>query len=508
MQHREYLNLGELVDLETALSAGRGAEVLPVATVEKLVPTGTPNARERVALLRAWLNAAYRSDARPGIRLESGTRLLTIGLALGGLLTGAGAARYALAYEGGHPVNVVGYLGLLVLPQIVLGLMLLFNLAFRSRTLKHVGDRALGLLHAALLKALRAKTIQPESDTAGSINLSALYRPAMNWQVFFSLQVFGVAFNVAALVVSLALVTFTDLAFSWSTTLRVAAADAYRFERVLAAPFAWIDPHLVPSLEIVEKTRYFRLESRYADAAQRHPEAFRRAVDLSATMAWWPFLAACLVAYGLLPRLILTVFAWVRLKRCLYRTPLEAYEVDRLLRACLVRAGGFHRKAGSDTGSVRRHESEQAALVSPKSEGVAIIWRDAPFSDDAVRQYMRRMFGIETRLILRAGGAAGDLDSDETASRIAGLGAQGGAIYVFLDAFEALGKALVRFLEGLRSKVGAQRLILLVPVEEASGAMIEALTHHREMWQRAARQLGDPFLGVPEVQVEEARHGK
>jgi hypothetical protein len=498
-----HLNLGELVDLETALSAGRGAEVLPADTVEALVSNGAPTVRQRAALLRAWLDAVYRANTRPGVRLERGIGLLTIGLAVAGIFMGVGVARYALAYEGGHPVNVVGYLSLLMLPQIMLGLALLLNLAVKSLSLKHVADRAFGLLHAAFLSALRSKTIQLENDTGASIDLSALYRPAMNWRVFFSMQVFGIAFNVGALIASLWLVTFSDLAFSWSTTLRIDAIDAHRFVSALATPFSWIDPDLVPNLEVVRKTRYFRLEGRYAGAAQ-NPDAFRRAADLGATMAWWPFLAACLVAYGLLPRIILAVCAWARLQRCLGRTPLEAYEVDRLVRACLTRAGGFHLIAGCDMNTERRNGAKRAALVSPQSDGVAILWRDAPFSEEAVRAYIKHVFGVDTCLVLRAGGTAGDLDASEIGSRLAAVGADAGAVYVFVDAFEALAKALIRFLQGLRGKVGAQRLILLIPVEEVAGEIRNPPADRRETWQRAARHCGDPFLGVPDAQTEKA----
>lgn len=503
MQRGGYLNLGELVDLEMALSSGREAEVLPAETIEALVQNGAATSRQRTALLRAWLDAVYHAKARPGERLNGGIRLLTIGMTFLGLFVGVGVARYALAYEGEHPVNVVGYLSLLMLPQILLGLALLLNLAVKSLPLKHASDRAFGLLHTALLSALRSGTIEPENDTGASIDLSALYRPAMRWRVFFSMQVFGVAFNVGALIASLWLVTFSDLAFSWSTTLRVDAIEAHRAVSVLAAPFSWIDSDLVPSLAVVKKTRYFRLEGRYAGAAQ-NPDALRRTVDLSATMAWWPFLAACLVVYGFLPRIILAVFAWASLQRCLRRTPLEAYEVDRLVRACLARAGGFHLRAGCDIDAERGNDAKSLALVSPHSDGMAILWRDAPFSEEAVRAYMKRVFGIDARLILRAGGTAGDLDAREAGSSLATSGADGGAVYVFVDAFEALAKALIRFLQGLRAKVGARRLILLIPAEEVAGDMMEPPADQRETWQRAARQLGDPFLGVPDAQAEVA----
>jgi hypothetical protein len=51
-------------------------------------------------------------------------------------------------------------------------------------------------------------------------------------------QTAAVMFNVAGLGTALALVTFSDLAFGWSTTLDVPSVTASRIVQAIAAPRA------------------------------------------------------------------------------------------------------------------------------------------------------------------------------------------------------------------------------------------------------------------------------
>ena len=66
------------------------------------------------------------------------------------------------------------------------------------------------------------------------------------------------AFFAAVLSTALALVVFTDLAFGWSTTLEVSASRIHDLARALALPWRAALPEAVPSLELVEVSRYFR----------------------------------------------------------------------------------------------------------------------------------------------------------------------------------------------------------------------------------------------------------
>ena len=89
-------------------------------------------------------------------------------------------------------------------------------------------------------------------------------RPAarrfVKWQLLYWSQTAAVMFNVAALVTAVMLVTFSDLAFGWSTTLDVPAATASRIVQAIASPWASFAPLAVPSPELVEQSQFFRLE--------------------------------------------------------------------------------------------------------------------------------------------------------------------------------------------------------------------------------------------------------
>ena len=101
-------------------------------------------------------------------------------------------------------------------------------------------------------------------------------------------QTAAVAFNVAALVTAIMLVTFSDLAFGWSTTLDADPAAVTRVVQRIAWPWAALVPPAVPSAELVEQSQFFRLEG-----------SARRRSAPRALGAWWPFTILALVTYGL-----------------------------------------------------------------------------------------------------------------------------------------------------------------------------------------------------------------
>ena len=69
----------------------------------------------------------------------------------------------------------------------------------------------------------------------------------------------GLAFAVAALLTLLTQVLVRDLAFGWSTTLQTSAPAYHSLVEQLAWPWRGWLPAAVPSPELVEQSRYFRL---------------------------------------------------------------------------------------------------------------------------------------------------------------------------------------------------------------------------------------------------------
>ncbi len=111
------------------------------------------------------------------------------------------------------------------------------------------------------------------------------------WQVMFFSQLAGLSFSLAATSTALALVVFTDLAFGWSTTLDVATDQAHRLVEWVSWPWRPWAGDAVPSVVLVEESRFFRLDS--GDPV---------AVTAGRLTGWWPFLLMSLLTYGVLPR--------------------------------------------------------------------------------------------------------------------------------------------------------------------------------------------------------------
>ena len=470
------LSLGELRDLEAALQAGDGPELWPAEGQ-------LPQDAETPVLVRAWLGAVYQGRSRPGARYRGALTKLAWGFAVAACLLGVGAARYALHYDGTEPVNVLVFLTCLVLVQIAFLFLAAIVWFLRSTWSGFVSVQTVGGLSRQIADWLETRIVSVGNKRDSPLALRALYRPVMTWYVVFLMQWFGVVFNAAVLLTSLGTITFTDLAFAWATTLQVDAHAVNTAARILGTPF----PALVPSVEIVQATRYSRLEARYAGG-----DRDRRSADLAATSAWWPFLAAALLCYGMLPRLCLMFASYVVYRRSLQRVPLHAFEIDRLVRGIQARI----RSQAAIAAALPQHPMRLQRGVRPDfaaqsgESGVAIVWRDAPWTEAQVRELVLRCRGAEPQAVFRT---EGDLDGRKTAMRLPAEG----TIYVLVDAFETLQKALIRFLSGLRQYLTPERLIVILPVQESvSGLALPSRPEERAYWRKYAEQLGDPFLGA------------
>jgi hypothetical protein len=146
------------------------------------------------------------------------------------------------------------------------------------------------------------------------------HRGLLRWLVVRAAQLFGVFFNLAAIAGCFYRITFSDVAFGWSTTLQLDASAV----RHLAEVLGWAFPQAVPTASVVELTQYSHLEGKYLLAGTR---------PLSPWIVggWWPFLLLCLITYGFLPRLILFMVSSLRVKSILNGTPDRNEEFRRIV---------------------------------------------------------------------------------------------------------------------------------------------------------------------------------
>lgn len=113
-------------------------------------------------------------------------------------------------------------------------------------------------------------------------------------------------FSIGMLIAFLLYLLMTDLAFGWSSTLDLGSGVLHRITSMLAWPWSTLWPAAVPSVALIEQTHYFRA----APLAAEQPALFGQ---------WWRFLLMCLLVYVLLPRLVTTILARLRLQRTLLR---------------------------------------------------------------------------------------------------------------------------------------------------------------------------------------------
>ena len=294
-----------------AAQAGRevlGERSLSVLEARRLLAQDLAFRRE---LCRRFVEARRaREPGLPGRRIEHACDVAGWLLVLAGLLIGSGSAKVLLAYDGSTPVNVVYFASVFFGLQILLLVFLLGFIVWHPRAseatrLPALLHRPLGWLVGRLLPRDSRRTV---ADLAELRARNTLYADAERFLLFTLAQRFGVALNLGALATCLFLVTFSDLVFSWSTTLDVNARTVHGIVRVLSVPWSLVWPDAAPSLEVVQVSQWVRMRGEFVGE-----QPLSTAIPLAAQ--WWKFLVAGLVAYGLAPRTVALWFGRSRVRR-------------------------------------------------------------------------------------------------------------------------------------------------------------------------------------------------
>ncbi|HYY51415.1 MAG TPA: DUF2868 domain-containing protein [Myxococcales bacterium] len=489
------MTLADLIDLEAQLARDRSAD--PGALDARDAGSFPEPPRDREALVVRWLQA--RRDAEPG-QLHPGRTVANVlrgmraALVVSGLVLGWGAATAVLRYTGEQPVNAWDFLLVFVGVQLLLFALLIASFLFPVAAL---GTPLFGLfrgLVAAVYPRLAARAAGASAERLAEWRVlwhrlrsrRSLYHHLEPWILLGLTQSFGVAFNVGALLGCLRLIVFSDIAFSWSTTL--VQLDAARFHglvHALAAPFAWLWPDADPSRALVEATRYSRLEGSYVlSGAGRaaHPELVG---------GWWPFLLASLAFYGLLPRCITLGVAAVRRSRLLARIPLDDPEVTRVVRR-LSEPRVETRSLQPEVGARPSLPAASAPLPAAAANRCALIlWRDVP-AVPAVEAAVLR----QTTWAVSAVQPAGGRDYEEGRIDWTHLANGSDPVVIVAEGWEAPDKAILRMMRELRRALGARRhLVVLLAAVDAAGVRAASASDVR-IWEESLAALEDPYVAV------------
>lgn len=501
------MKLEDLIDLEAQIALDRDRDTEALRRRDRAIYLDLAERDDRSSALSGWLSRLRERGHNPGLgaRVAMGfrwTRRILVGL---GLITGWGTAEALLAYrEGGPPVNVGTFL--LVVVGLQVALLVLFAAGLPvTRAFPNApffGDVRAAIRAAASFFGRWGRRAEAHLDPEARDRIrlaksrlaktNSIYAPVERWTLVGLSQTTGIAFNVGVLAACLRLVVFSDLAFGWSTTAEAIDAEVmHRVVSTLSAPWSELVPAAVPSRELVENSRYFRLEGRYAHA----PPGSKG--DPRLVGGWWPFLIAATVTYGLLPRLLLAIAAGLLRARALSRVPLDTAEVERIVRRMTsprVRTQGDGE--GARPGLVLPQESGLALPTREDGRSCVVVrWRQADAPRPLIERALSGAFGWQVRDVLDAGGT-----NEEELDRVSD-GAPD-VVVVVAEGWEPPDKGIRRWLGTLRERLGAGRPIWVVLVGGRTESALEpATTGDFDVWRDRLELLEDAHLGVTNLEA-------
>jgi hypothetical protein len=492
------LSLAELVDLELQLHDDADAEPSALLARDSAVSRAigaNELAGSSHALMRAWLGAVRGARGHSvGRRVQAYFRLAGWAASAFMLISGATTAAALLRYDGRDPVNIMGFLAVLVGLQLVVlcfGVAGMLPAPWRRRVVALTGIqemlRDLGYHRSGLpaaLAAARSRSAKADAVLGRVTATQSIYAGVEKWLLTSLTQRAGVAFNVGALAVCVYSISVKALAFAWSTTLTVDPETMTRMFGVIAAPWGFIAA-AVPDRDLVEASRYFP----------------GRDYDPDRLGDWWPFLIAALSTYGLLPRVLLASYASYR-ERAARRTLALDHGEAGLVRERLLRsAQGFG--PGVEEGIVvpeqwRIKDGTEPASVRPLEPGDVrvIVWADAALTEGDAKRLVEAKFA---RRIAAFVAARGEGDAAERAA-IASLAASGtpdAPILLVAEAWEPPSKSLLHFLRRVRGLAEASTPIVVGLIGAAART---DLRDEVRVWRRRLTALGDPRLRVEALQ--------
>jgi hypothetical protein len=458
-----------------------------------------PRSVQQVA---AWLDEAGQGTL-PGRRVLAVQRVTNWVLVALGLALGWGAGQVLLQYDGRQPINVVAALSVLVGLQLLLVLFLILALLPRGAWLRLPGAGALQdgaiLFSPGQLRRLARRFLPQEYRQAAEHLLAAgsahrrLFARVEKWALVVSAQGFAVAFNVGALAACGALIAFTDLAFSWSTTLHLEAAQLHRITQTLAAPWAWLFPQAEPSLALIEATRYFRFKEGLLTPGV--------GTDPARLGGWWPFLVACIAFYGLGPRVVLLTLARHRYARAVHdafrHTPGLPDVLDRLNSELVETRAVQPETDGSlvEAGFAPQGDASPAPTGRPC---YVVSWAQPELGIDKAAALARRHSGWSAVGVVHAGGTNSLASDREAIERIrTGSTSPQDPVLLLVKAWEPATLEVLDFLQELRHALGIGRTIAVMPLgRDDGGALGSPRPAELQQWRQRIQAVGDPWTTV------------
>ena len=478
-------SIGDLIDLELVLEQDREQplEMLLVRDARIAREIGAADRTDRELVL-AWLDRVRASDGSTGRAVEGLLRLVSLLLVVTGLASGLMGVAGWLWTGRGAVVNVMQLWPALVGLQVVLALSWV---GFRAvpRRLSASLHEGLSTWLPAACGALASRLARPGLREAWHRfqALDRVYGGLRFWRLTKLTQSLAIAFNVGALAALLLIPIFDDPAFGWRSRL-LDADGVHTAVRWLAAPWAALWPDAAPTLAEIRATEASSLTPAVALAQPARAEVWA---------AWWPFLVASFLVYGLLPRLLLWGVGGWRVRGLLRAVAFDHEACVRLrerLRRPLVDGRTDDPDAAAGAGA---HPPEVVGPMLELPARVRVVrWAGVPLEPDDCADRIASGYGVMVESTQSAGGL--ELAADDRALE-ALRGAEG--VFAIVEAWEAPGADYRDFLRALRSTIGERVPLWVLPCEvSVDGRPTAVEPRHLSLWRRQLGELADPWLRV------------
>ena len=275
-----YINLHELIESKAISREESRAFGLDMVDLKE----------KPIQALKSWIDKYSNRLKRPTINekfniyMEKINLLSTIFGFIFGIFTGIAL----LSYSGKEPVNVIYFMAMTILFPI-------FTMSLSLFTMSRIKSKN------TLLMSIIPYFIK---DKLPNVDINPIVR---NWIILKRTQIISLFFSIGIFISFLSIIATQDIAFSWSSTLRIEPQSFYSFLHTIS--FLWRDifPNAVPSLELINSSHYYRLGDNSLDN-----------VDILGD--WWQFLALSTLFYAIFLRIIVLIISHLGLNKAIEKS--------------------------------------------------------------------------------------------------------------------------------------------------------------------------------------------
>lgn len=340
-----------------------------------------------VKLLTRWVEKYRHHLSHPPLSqkldriLSTATLILLIVAFVFGIFSGIAL----LSYSGSEPVNLIYFLGAVFL----LPLLTMTTTLFAMWRANLAQSRLIHLSPAYWMERMLLLLSTENRDMIDNIQINPLIA---NWIVIRRSQELALAFSLGLFLALLGIVASQDIAFGWSTTLKVTPETFHQFLSMIALPWKAFLPEAVPSLMLIEQSHYFRLGGALSSTM----------VDHAALLGeWWKFLAMTTLTYALVLRFVFFLLTTIGLKSALKRAMLAISGVRDLLRE--IEEPLIETEAVAAEDEFKRDDTLDGIAVAPLNEKYTSVIGWA--LDESVVSRQNDRTGIAAAEIYEAGGS-------------------------------------------------------------------------------------------------------